>query len=160
MPSSARKGTWHFETLWTFPFSRHISPVITSDLLHDVESELQRDLLERDTRPPDIRSAELKYRLSDLEAALHKKPITIRVNGYIQMNVNCAVDSDNMLRWFQATWIPVDGQLGRSAEYREWSRLDPAYRHAQVHGKPAVATRGPGRKKVCSPQIHQIWIRS
>jgi hypothetical protein len=75
MPSSARKGTRHFETLWTFFFSGHISPTITSDLLHDVESELQRDLLARCTLPPYITSAELKYKLSDLEAALKTKPI-------------------------------------------------------------------------------------
>ena len=152
MPCSARKGTWHFESLWTFPFSRPISPIITSDLLLDVDSELQRDLLERDTRPPYIRSVELKYKLSDLEAALiplNKAPITFRVNGYIQLDVNRAVERDNLLRWFQATWSPVDGQLGRSPAYREWSRLDPAYRHAQVHGMPAVATRGPGKRKVC-----------
>jgi len=124
--------------------------MITSDLLHDVDSELQRDLLERETRPPYIRSAELKYKLSDLETALNKTPITIRVNGYIQLDANRAVDRDKLLRWFQATWSPVDGQLGRSAAYREWSQLDPAYyRHAQVHGEPAVATRGPGKKKVC-----------
>ena len=149
MPSSARKGAWHFESLWTFPFSRPISPMITSDLLHDVESALQRDLLERDTRPPYLRSAELKFKLSDLEVALNKNPITIPVNGYIQVDAQRAIDSDKLLRWFQATWSPVDGQLGRTAEYREWSRQDPAYRHVHVSGKPAVATRGPGKRKVC-----------
>ena len=119
MPSSARKITWHFETLWTFFFSGHISPTITSDLLHDVESELQRDLLARCTLPPYIQSAELKYKLSDLEAALKTKPICIRVNGYIQMDLKRAIGRDNLLRWFQATWSPVDGQMGRSAAYRE-----------------------------------------
>ena len=87
MPSSPRKVTWHFETNWTLPFLRQISPVITSDLLHDVESVLQRDLLVRKTRPPNIRSAELKYKLSDLEAALNKPPTTIRFNGYLQMEL-------------------------------------------------------------------------
>ncbi len=74
--------------------------MITSDLLHDVDSELQRDLLERDTHPPYIRSAELKYKLFDLVEALNKAPITIRVNRYIQMDVNRAVDRDALLRWF------------------------------------------------------------
>jgi hypothetical protein len=79
--------------------------MITSDLLHYVDSELQRDLLERNTRPPYIRSAdsELKYKLSDLEEALNKAPITIRVSGYMQMDVNRAVARDDLLRWFQAT---------------------------------------------------------
>jgi len=149
MPSSARKGSWHFETLWTFFFSGHISPTITSDLLHDVESELQRDLLARGTRPPYLRSAELKYKLSDLEAALKTKPVCIRVNGYIQLDVNRAIGRDNLLRWFQATWSPVDGQMGRSAAYREWSQQDPAYQRVNVSGEPAVASRGQGKKKVC-----------
>ena len=74
--------------------------MITSNSLHDVDSELQRDLLERDTRPPYIRSAELKYKLSDLEAALKTQPIIFRVNGYIQLDVNRAIDRDNLLRWF------------------------------------------------------------
>ena len=96
--------------------------MITSNLLHDVDSEIQRDFLERNTRPPYIRSAELKCKLSDLEAALNKKPITIRVSGYIQMDVSRAVDRDALLRWFQATWSPVGGQLVRSDEYCKWSR--------------------------------------
>ncbi len=109
MPPSARKGTWHFESLWKFSFSGPIPLMISSNLLHDVDSQLQRDLLERDTRLPYIRSAELKYKLSDLEAALKKNPITIRVSGYIQMDVHRAVDRDALLRWFQATWSPVGG---------------------------------------------------
>jgi hypothetical protein len=93
--------------------------MITSDLLHNVDSEIQRDLLELDTRPPYIRSAELKYKLSDLEAALNKKPITIRVSGYIQMDVNRAVERDALLRWFQATWSPVGGQLAHRSRTEE-----------------------------------------
>ena len=54
-------------------------------------------LLQRDTRLPYIRSAELKYKLSDLEAALNKNPKTIRVSGYIQMDVHRAVDRDALL---------------------------------------------------------------
>jgi hypothetical protein len=126
--------------------------MITSDLLHDVDSELHRDLLERDIRLPYIRSAELKYKLSDLEAALNKSPITIRVSGYIQMDVNRAVERDGLLRWFQATWSPVGGQLGRSDEYCKWSRQDPEFHRVKVSGEPALATRGPGtpgRRKVC-----------
>ena len=149
MPPSARKGTWHFESLWKFSSSGPIPLMISSTLLHDVDSQLRRDLLERDTRPHNIRSAELKYQLSDLEAALKKNPITIRVSGYIQMDVNRAVDRDALLRWFQATWSPVGGQLVRSDEYCKWSRQDPEFQRVKVFGEPAVATRGPGRTKVC-----------
>jgi hypothetical protein len=149
MPASARKGNWHFETLWTFPELLPISPIITSVFLHEVDSALNRDFLERDTRPIYLKSVELKYKLSDLEAALNKTPRTLRVTGYLQSGEGRAVDIDNLLRWFEATWSPVDGPLVRNNDYRQWSQMDPAYRHAQVYGKPAVATRGPGRKTVC-----------
>ena len=39
--------------------------------------------------------------------------------------------------------------LGQSDEYREWSRQDPEFHSVKVSGEPAVATRGPGRNKVC-----------
>ncbi len=142
----AFRNTADISHLWTyFPYDHNF----TSDLLHDVESELQRDLLARDTRPTYLKSAELKYKLSDLEAALKTQPISFRVNGYIQLDVNRTIDRDNLLRWFQTTWSPVDGQMGRSATYREWSQQDPAYQRVKVPGEPAVATRGPGKKQVC-----------
>ena len=129
----------------------------TSGVLLELDSALKRDLLERDTRPPYLRSAELKYKLSDLEVALNKTPITLRVTGYIQCDVNRAVDLDNLLRWFKANWSPVDGQLGRNDNYITWSQQDPAYRHVQVRGEPAVAKRGPGKKQVCtSAEIYRI----
>ena len=149
MPPSSRKGSWHFETLWTFPVHIPISPIVTSVLLHEVDSALKRDFLERDTRPPYLKSAELKYKLSDLEAALKKTPRSLHVTGYIQSDTHRAMDRDNLLRWFQATWSPLDGQLVRNDAYREWSIQDTTYQRVKVYGEPAVAARGPGKRQVC-----------
>ena len=149
MSQSDRKGTWYFKTLWKFPGPLPTAPIVTSGLLVDVDSALRRDLLQRETLPPNLRSAQLKYKLSDLEVTLNKKPITLHVTGYIQSTAHRAVELDNLLRWFEADWSPVDGQLIRHQPYRDWSRQDPAYRHVQVSGEPAVATRGPNKSKVC-----------
>ena len=149
MPPSDRKGSWYFETTWTFSGPRPTASIVTSGLLVEVDSALTRDLLERETLAAYLRSARLKYKLSDLEIALKRNPITLQVTGYIQSAVNRAIDHDHLLRWFTAEWSPVDGQLGRNDAYREWSQQDPAYRHVQVFGEPAVATRGPNKSKVC-----------
>ncbi len=79
---------------------------------------------------------------------MNSPPNQLPVTGYIQSERQEKIDSSNLLRWLQANWSQVDGQLVRNDAYWQWSRLDPAYRHTQVHGKPAVATRGPGRKQV------------
>ncbi len=158
MPPSARKGNWHFDTLWEFP------PVITSVFIHEVDSALKRDFLERGTRPLYLKSVELKYKLSDLEAALNKTPRSLRVTGYIQSGEGRAIDRDNLLRWFQATWSPLDRHLGRSDTYRKWSYPDQEYRHVLVSGEPGLATRGPGRRQVCvrhriyNPLIDLSWM--
>jgi hypothetical protein len=60
---SARKGTRRFETLWTLPGPRPISPIVTSVLLREVNSAVKCDSVERDTRPPYLGSADLKYKL-------------------------------------------------------------------------------------------------
>jgi hypothetical protein len=91
----------------------------------------------------------LKYELSDLEEALNKAPITIRVSGYSHMDVRRAVDCDALLRWFQANWSLVGGPLGRSDEYCKWSRQYPEFHSVKVSGEPALATCSPGRRKVC-----------
>jgi hypothetical protein len=161
MIPSARKGNWHFETLWTFPGLLPFPPIITSVFIHEVDSALKRDFLERDTRPPYLKSVELKYKLSDLEAVLNR---SLRVTGYIQSGEGRAIDRDNLLRWFQATWCPLDGQLGQSDTYRKWSYPDQEYRHVLVSGEPALATCGTGKKQVCvrhriyTPLIDLSWI--
>ena len=153
MPPSDRKGSWHFKTLWIFPGPRPTTAPIGAvaiDLLVVLDSAIRRDLLERETRPPYLRNAQLKYKLSsELEVELNKNPITLHVTGYIQSALNHALDLDKLLRWFAAEWSPVDGPLGRHQPYRDWSRQDPAYWHVQVFGEPALAERGAGKSKVC-----------
>ena len=144
-------GSWRFDTLWTL--SAHmvgsVSLTDQNSLHSELESAFKRDVLQRDTFPPNTRSVMIKYKLSDLECAIHNPSIQLPITGYIQSETHLKVASSNLLRWFQANWSPVDGQLGRNDAYREWSQQDPAYRHVQVFGEPAVATRGPNKSKVC-----------
>ena len=167
MPLDARKGAWRFDTLWKLPMHMVGSASFTdrSNLLDELESAFKRDVLERTTFPMHTINIEIKYKLSDLEVALNNPPNQLPVTGYIQSERQNKIDSSNLLRWLQANWSPVDGQLVRNDAYRQWSRLDPSYRHAQVHGMPAVASRGPGKKKVCvrpdTPNLDSlIWPRS
>ena len=117
--------------------------------MDELETAFKRDVVERTTFPMNTRNVEIKYKLSDLDFALNNPPNQLPVTGYIQSERQKKIESGNLLRWFEANWSPVDGQLVRNNDYRQWSQMDPAYRHAQVYGKPAVATRGPGRKTVC-----------
>ena len=129
-------------------------------LLGELDSAFKRDVVERATFPMYTRNVEIKYKLSDLVVTLANPSIQLPVSGYIQSDRNYKIESGNLLRWFSANWSPVDGQLVRNDAYREWSRQDPAYRHVQVYGEPAVAKRGPGKKQVCkSKQIYRIWNR-
>ncbi len=95
-------------------------------------------MLELETLPASLRSAQLKYKLADLEVALNRTPITLRVTGYIQPAAHRAIGRDNLFRWFAAEWTPVDGNLGLHQPYRDWSQHDLAYRHVQVSGEAAV----------------------
>jgi hypothetical protein len=151
MPHDERKGAWHFATLWTLP-AHLIGSTSFADrscILDELESAFMRDVVERATFPKNTINVEIRYKLSDLEVAFNNSPNQLHVTGYIQSERQKKIESGNLLRWLQAKWSPVDGQLVRNDAYQEWSRMDPAYRHAQVHGKPAVATRGPGKKQVC-----------
>ena len=56
-------------TLWAIPASLQITDADTSDCLFVLDDALTRELLERDTRLPYLRSAELKYKYSDLRLA-------------------------------------------------------------------------------------------
>ena len=153
MPQDARKGAWRFDTLWNLP--THMigyTPVPDNDqsnVIDELETAFKHDVVERTTFPMNTRNVEIKYKLSDLDFALNNLPNQIPVTGYIQSERQKKIESGTLLRWFEANWSPVDGQLVRNNDYRQWSQMDPAYRHAQVYGKPAVATRGPGRKTVC-----------
>ena len=153
MPQDARKGAWRFDTLWKLP--THMVGYTSvpdndgSNVTDELETAFKRDVVERTTFPMNTRNVEIKYKLSDLDLALNNPPNQLPVTGYIQSERQKKIESGTLLRWFEANWSPVDGQLVRNNDYRQWSQMDPAYRHAQVYGKPAVATRGPGRKKVC-----------
>ncbi len=98
MPSSHRKGAWHFETQWTFAGQRPISTEITSIFLHEFDTVLKSDLLDSNALPRYMQGTTLKYKLSDLEAALSKTPMTIQVTGYIQSDPHHAVGSDTLLQ--------------------------------------------------------------
>ena len=151
MPSNARRAAWRFDALWAVP-ARLVGSTALTDrtcLLEELDSLLKRDLVERPTFPTYTSNVELKFKLSDLEVVLTNACTKLPVTGYIQSAATYKIDSGNLLRWFEANWSPVDGPLVRNNDYRQWSQMDPAYRHAQVYGKPAVATRGLGRKQVC-----------
>ena len=136
MPPDHRKGAWRFDTLWTLS-SHMVASISLADrnsLLSELDSAFTRDVMERETFPPNTNNVEIKYKLSDLEVAINNPSIQLPITGYIQSGRNNKIDSSNLLRWFQANWSPVDGQLGRNDAYREWSRQDPAYWHVQVFG--------------------------
>ena len=153
MPQDARKGAWRFDTLWKLPTHMVSSTPVTDNdrrnVMDQLETAFKRDVVERTTFPMNTRNVEIKYKVSDLDFALSTPPNQLPVTGYIQSERQKKIESGNLIRWFEANWSPVDGQLVRNDNYRQWSQMDPAYRHAQVYGKPAVATRGPGRKTVC-----------
>ena len=151
MPSNARKAAWRFDAMWAVP-ARLVGSTALTDrkcLLEELDSLLKRDLVERPTFPTYTSNVELKFKLSDLEVVLANACTKLPVTGYIQSAPTYKIDSGNLLRWFEANWSPVDGQLVRNDDFRQWSQMDPAYRHAQVYGKPSVATRGPCKKQVC-----------
>ena len=167
MQGNARKANWRFDALWAFP-AQLVGSTESTDrksLLEKLDSLLKRDLVERPTFPTCTGYVELKYKLSDVDVALTKASTQLPVAGYFQSMPANKIESSNLLRWFTAEWTPVDGQLGRNKAYREWSRQDPAYQHVHVCGNPAVAERGPGKRKVCvrpdTPNLDSpIWPRS
>ena len=157
MPRDNRKGAWSFDTLCTVP-THMFGPTSSTDriyILSGLDSAFKRDVVERPEFPSYIRNVEIKYKLSDLDSILgtalansRPLPVTGLRSGYIQSEINYKIEFGNLLCWFQANWSPVDGQMVRNGAYLEWSRQDPANRHVQVHGTPAVAKRSPGKKQV------------
>ena len=115
MPGNARKANWRFDALWAFP-AQLVGSTESTDrksLLEKLDSLLKRDLVERPTYPTCTGYVELKYKLSDLDVALTKASPHLPVAGYFQSAPAKNIDSINLLRWFTAEWIPVDGKLGR-----------------------------------------------
>ena len=150
MPSGARKAAWRFEALWTFPRRLVGSPANTVGernwILSELESELKRDLVERPTFPSNTSYVGLKYSLSDLDAALNRQLNQLPVTGYFQSAPTHKIDFDNLRRWFDAKWTPIEKQLGRNPLYVEWSREDHEYQHVPIHGAAAIENADQARK--------------
>ena len=149
---SQRKGAWRFSAMWTIP--GHVVATTTSTDpsrdprtdLQQLDTELKRLVLEAQRLPSYLRNIELKYKLSDWELARTKNPIHLPVQGYIQSDKNRAIDFDNLKLWFNANWSPIDNGLRRDPTYLVWTKEDPAYRHVQISGEPAVAKAGRHKK--------------
>jgi hypothetical protein len=140
-----RKSTWRFKANWTVPahlignqFSK------PKGVLDELESEISRDLLERQSMPRFLANIELRYSVADWE--LTNIPMVLSVDGYIQSDRGHSVDHDNVDRWIPADWIPVENQLRWDPTYKRWSEFTPAFQHVQVYGEPAVARGGPNKK--------------
>jgi hypothetical protein len=144
-----RYGPWLFQSLWV-PGSLSITNENASGWPVDEDSAIMHDLLGRTARPSHLRSVQLKYNLSDLQFALNKAPVLFPVTGYIQSTVHRAVDRDQLLRWFPATWSPVLEKLGQNTEYHKLMLPDPEHRHVQWFCESAVAVpRQTSKIKVC-----------
>ncbi len=129
---------WLLQSLWV-PGSLSITNKNASGWPVDVHSAIKHDLLGRTALHPQLRRVQFKYKLSDLQLALNKPPVSLPITGYIQSTVHRAVGRDQLLRWFHATWSPVLGKLGQNKEYQKWMLPDPENWHVQVFGQPAVA---------------------
>ena len=136
--------------MWTFPgnivATTSTDPILLQNELQQLDAELKRLVLEAIRLPQKLRNVELKYKLSDWELARTKTPIIMPIHGYIQSENNYSIDLDNLKLWFNANWSPVVNQLRRDTVYMAWTAEDPAYRHVQVSGVPAVAKAGRRKK--------------
>ena len=145
-----RKGAWRFSAVWAFPghmvATSSTDPILLQNELRQMETEMKRLVLQAERFPPNLRNIELKYRLSDWELARTKIPMRLPVQGYIQSRKKYSIDFDQLNRWFNANWSPVENQLRRDPTYLAWAADDPAYRHVQVDGEPAVAKVGRHKK--------------
>ena len=156
---SKRKGAWRFSAVWTFPghmvATTSTDPVLIENELQQMETEMKRLVLGAQRFPLYLQNIQLKYKLSEWELARTKTPIRLPVEGYIQSKKQRAIDYDNLKVWFDANWSPVENQLRRDATYLAWVEDDPAYRHVQVDGTPAIAKAGPLKK---DKQVHHAAI--
>ena len=148
--SNKRKAAWRFTAVWTFPGNMvatiSTDPFVLQNEVQQMETEMKRLVLKAQQIPAYIRNIELKYKFSDWELARTKIPIQLPVQGYIQSEINYSIDIHNLNQWFNANWSPVENQLRRDATYLAWVEDDPAYRHVQVDGEPAVAKAGRNKK--------------
>jgi len=148
--SNKRKAAWRFTAVWTFPGNMvatvSTDPIVLQNEARQMETEMKRLVLQAQRFPPHLRNIELRYKLFDWELDGTKIPIQLPVQGYIQSQNNYSIDFHNLNQWFNANWSPVENQLRRDATYLAWVEDDPAYRHVQVDGEPAVAKAGRHKK--------------
>ena len=88
MPHGARKGAWHFDTMWTLP-ANMIGSTSFADrccALDELESAFIRDVVERTTFPMYTINVEIKYKLADLEDAFNNPPNQLQIP-----QINCKV---------------------------------------------------------------------
>ena len=168
MPDN-RKSTWTWNAVWTLPgnlvATASTDPIRLQNELRELDQELKRLLLENERLPKFLRYIELRYKLSDWELARQKTPICLPIKGYIQTTNHHSIDFYNLDIWFNANWSPVVGKLGTDTTYREWALEDPAYRHVQVSGVPAIAKAGRRKKSTevrrapaSSPSVPFLFI--
>ena len=150
-----RFGAWSFSAVWRFPED---TVGQQSQDLSLMDSALGCFVLELESCPQYLRYFEFKYSLSDWEVARTDRPIRVPVSGYLQIDRNRAIDSDNLKNWFIADWRPVHHGLRRNETFLAWAQTDAAFRHVQVCGKPSVACGGRPKKdkpaqdgNVCPP---------
>ena len=147
---SKRKGAWRFSAVWTFPgdmvATTSTDPIVLQNEVRQMETIMKRLVLEAQRFPLYLRNVQLRYLLSDWELARTKIPIQLPVQGYIQTQNKYTIDFHNLNQWFNANWSPVENQLRRDKAYQAWVVDDPAYRHVQVDGEPAVAKAGRHKK--------------
>ena len=86
-----RKGTWRFSAVWTFPghvvATTSTDPILLQRELQELEIEIKGLVMQVESFPPNLRSIELKFSLSDWELARTKTPIKLPVQGYIQTKI-------------------------------------------------------------------------
>ncbi len=111
-----------------------------------METEMKRLVLGEQKFLFYLRNIQLKYKLSDWELARTKTRIYLPVQGYIHSDKQRAIDYDGLKLWFDANWSPVENQLRWNTTYQAWVQDDPADRHVQVDGTPAVARAGRHKK--------------
>ncbi len=61
----------------------------------------------RETRQVYLRSAQLKYKLSDMAVGMHKSLFQLRVTGYIQSDYHHNIDHDNWIRWLLPSGVQI-----------------------------------------------------
>ena len=76
MPHGARKGAWHFDTMWTLP-ANMIGSTSFADrccALDELESAFIRDVVERTKFPMYNKNVEIKYKMADFGSRVEQSP--------------------------------------------------------------------------------------